>query len=86
MVLELKNNLSKELHRFTVTDLKDSQLFYHFWDLEFRDKMVEGQYSYFLYDEDRKIVAEGECQLGTFVEERIKYEKEEKDTFIQYQG
>lgn len=84
MILELKNNLSKELHSFTVTDLEDSQLFYHFEDLEFNDTMVEGEYTYLLYDDDRKLVAEGMCQIGDYVPETTAYT--ENNNYIQYQG
>lgn len=83
MVLELINNLSKELNRFTVTDLEDSTLFYHF-ELEFGNKMVEGEYTYLLYDDDRKLVAEGMCQIGDYVPETTAYT--ENNNYIQYQG
>lgn len=86
MKLTFKNNTDKKSYDFNVTDLSDSGMFYHFDSITLPSGIPDGDYNYYLYDENDKLVAEGLCQIGTYTEHTKKYEKEEKDTFIQYIG
>lgn len=85
MKLRLKNNVDKKEYEFTVEDLEDSGMFWHF-NINLYENMNDGEYSYFLYDEDN-LVAEGLLQIGNFeisVEEQHTYNNE--NNYIQYQG
>lgn len=64
MILEIINNLTKNTVNFTVDDLKDSALFYHF-DISLVDGMEDGEYTYYLKDGD-KLLATGLLQIGDY--------------------
>lgn len=66
MKLILKNNVDKSEFEFTVTDTENSTMFYEF-SISLESNMSEGEYTYFLYDTDNKLVAEGLCQIGDYV-------------------
>ena len=64
MTLDLVANISKNTVNFTVDDLKDSALFYHF-DISLVDGMEDGEYTYYLKDGD-EVLATGRLQIGDY--------------------
>ena len=64
MKLEIIHSLSKNTVNFTVDDLKDSALFYHF-DITLIDGMEDGEYTYYLKDGD-EVLATGLLQIGDY--------------------
>lgn len=88
MKLVLKNNLSKIESEYQVTDVGDSALFYHFEDFILQENLPEGEYSYFLYDSDNKLVAQGLAQIGDYVPStgEQKTYTSQNNNFIQYNG
>lgn len=84
MKLILNNNLTKVKLTYNVTDFHSSNIFFHFElklyeneeDIKTED-IVEGEYSYFLYDGDTK-VAEGLLQIGDYTKENKEYNNEKK--------
>lgn len=85
MILKLYNNLTKKEETFTeIEDKLTSQLFYHI-DLTLVDGMIDGEYTYELYDEDI-LVAQGLMQIGDYerdIEENKEY-NDNKKTYIVY--
>lgn len=85
MILKLYNNLTKKEETFTeIEDKLTSQLFYHI-DLTLVDGMIDGEYTYELYDEDI-LVAQGLMQIGDYerdIEENKEY-NDDKKTYIVY--
>ena len=87
MKLTFKNNTDKKSYDFNVTDLRDSGMFYHFDSITLPSGMPDGEYSYFLYDEDGKQVAEGLCQIGDYQlkpQEHTVYNN--NNEYLQYNG
>lgn len=87
MKLILKNNVDKKEYEFSVTDLEDSGMFWHF-NLSLVSGMCDGEYSYVLYDNDNKQVAEGLLQIGDY---EIKQQEQpvytnNNNEYIQYNG
>ena len=84
MKLEIINNLTKQKLSFNVRDFHSSNIFFHF-ELKLYENeegiktedMSEGEYSYFLYDGDKK-VAEGLLQIGDYTKENKEYNNEKK--------
>ena len=64
MKLEIIHSLSKNTVNFTVDDLKDSALFYHF-DISLVDGREDGEYTYYLKDGDT-LLATGLLQIGDY--------------------
>ena len=86
MKLELKNNVDKNIYTFEVDDIEDSAMFYHF-TISLPSGIDDGEYNYYLYDENDKLVAEGLVQIGSYTirpEEQHIYNNE--NNYIQYQG
>ena len=85
MKLVLNSSITKKSWEFSVTDAADSRLFYHFPTFTLTEKMDEGQYEYFLYDENNALVAQGLLQIGDY---KVNNKKEYKQngTYKQYQG
>lgn len=67
MKLILKNNVDKNEYIFNVSDIGDSEMFYHFENVQLQSGMVDGEYGYFLYDSNDNLVAQGLCQIGNYV-------------------
>lgn len=84
MKLTIINTVSKKEYSFSVTDLNDSRLFYHFKDFRLEEEIENGSYNYFLYDEEDKKVAEGLLQIGDFENNTAQYEV--KNGYKQYNG
>lgn len=87
MRLLLKNNVDKKGYEFSVTDLEDSVMFYHFDSISLPNGIVDGEYNYFLYDENDKLVAEGIVQVGNYeIREEEKHTYNNNTEYIQYMG
>lgn len=85
MLLKFTNNVTKKEYEFTVIDLEDSFMYYHFENLVLETNMDDGEYSYELYDSADKVVAKGLCQVGQYVPEGTKkYNNNEKTVYKQY--
>lgn len=85
MTLKFKNNVSKKEYEFTVEDLDDTMMYYHFENVQLPIGLSDGEYSYELYDADNKLVAQGLAQIGSYVPENTKkYEK--NNSYKQYNG
>ena len=83
MVLKLTNNVSKKTYEYTVIDLEDSTLYYHFDNFVLEDNMDDGEYNYELFDENEKMVAQGLLQIGLYTSENKVYSENVK-TYKQY--
>lgn len=86
MTLKFKNNVGKQEYEFTVTDIGDSSLYYHFEDVQLPSGIDDGEYSYELYDEDNVLVAQGLVQIGDYVPEDKKTYENNNTEYKQYQG
>lgn len=88
MKLVLKNNVDKKQYEFTVTDVGDSSLYYHFEDVQLPSGIDEGEYTYFLYDSANTLVATSLCQVGDYVPSsgEQKTYTSQNNNFIQYNG
>lgn len=87
MRLLLKNNVDKKEYTFTGEDLGDSVMFWHF-NINLVSGMPDGEYSYFLFDDDEKQVAEGLLQVGdyTIKEQEQPVYTNNNTEYIQYMG
>lgn len=86
MKLRLKNNVDKKEYEFNVEDLEDSGMFYHF-HINLLNGMPDGEYGYFLYDENNKKVAEGLLQVGDYtIREQEQPVYNNNQEYIQYNG
>lgn len=86
MKLEIIHSLSKNIVNFTVNDLEDSALFYHF-DISLIDGMEDGEYTYFLKDGDM-LLATGLLQIGDYKrDENVNTEYNDNNVgYIVYDG
>lgn len=84
MTLKLTNNVSKKEYEYTVTDMEDSKMYYHFENFVLDDNMDDGEYDYFLYDEENTVVAQGLCQIGDYEREETTIYDNNKPTYKQY--
>jgi hypothetical protein len=80
MILKLTNNMTKVTKDFFVTDLKDSNMFYHF-DLNLEEGMSDGEYTYELLEGEDKL-AKGLLQIGDYKKSEKQYNK--KKTYKVY--
>lgn len=91
MKLTIINNVTKKEYQYTVTDIGDSSMFYHF-NMTLESGMDDGEYKYELTDvvEDETVVlATGLFQIGDYQVpsgSTTTYKKENKDEYIQYNG
>lgn len=86
MQLDLVSNISKNVVNFTVDDLKDSALFYHF-DISLVEGMEDGEYTYYLKDGD-ELLATGLLQIGDYKrDENVNTEYNDNNNgYIVYDG
>lgn len=85
MTLILTNNVTKKTYSYTVEDVDDSRLFYHFNNFTVESGMDDGQYSYTLQDADDKQVASGVLQIGDYKNNPTTY-KQTNGQYKQYNG
>ena len=86
MKLEIIHSLSKNTANFTVDDLKDSALFYHF-DISLVEGIEDGEYTYYLKD-GNELLATGLLQIGDYKRDEnvnTKY-NENNNGYIVYDG
>lgn len=84
MTLKLVNNVSKKEYEFNVTDVGDSKMYYHFENFTLEDGMDDGEYNYFLFDNDDNLVAQGLVQIGNYVPQNTITYENNKTTYKQY--
>lgn len=84
MTLKLINNFNKKEYLFEAFDIKDSKNFYHF-SIRLKDNMAEGEYTYYLYDEDDRLLASSLLQIGDYKPSNNVYTTENNGYKI-YQG
>ena len=91
MKLTIINNVTKKEYQYTVTDIGDSMMFYHF-DITLESGMDDGEYKYILtdvVDDETVVLATGVLQVGNYQVpsgSTTTYTKENKDEYIQYNG
>lgn len=66
MILKLKNNTTKVEYEFEVADKMNSQLFYS-CDIRLFEGMLDGEYTYELYEFNGEFLATGLIQIGEYV-------------------
>ena len=71
MKLVLKSNITKKTWEYTVVDVFDSKLYYHFPKFKLTETMDDGEYDYELYD-DEELVAQGLLQIGDYQNKDVK--------------
>lgn len=76
MILKLTNNMTKVTKDFFVTDIKDSNMFYHF-ELNLEEGMSDGEYSYRLLEGENEL-ARGLVQIGNYKSSTSNYNKKVK--------
>lgn len=84
MTLYLQNNVTKRDYSYTVYDVNDSTLFFHF-TLTLGEDMDEGEYTYKLTNDDL-ILAQGLLQIGDFENNTKKYTVTDGNGIKQYNG
>lgn len=85
MKLSLENNVTHKKYEYSVEDLLTSRLYFHF-QIQIEEGMDEGEYSYFLYDDEKKnCFGQGLAQLGDYKPQNKKY-KTNKNEIKQYNG
>lgn len=86
MKLIFKNNVDKKEYEFSVVDLEDSGMYWHF-NINLVSGMPDGEYSYVLYDDDNKQVAEGLCQIGDYtIKPQEQHTYNNNTEYVQYNG
>lgn len=68
--------MTKVTKDFFVTDIKDSNMFYHF-DLNLYEDMVDGEYTYELLEGEKEL-ARGLVQIGDYKSSTTNYNKKTK--------
>ena len=84
MKFTIKNNITKKTITKTVEDIGESRLYY-FFNYSLDETVDEGEWSYFLYDDDDEIVANGICQIGDYVPQHTIYDNNNQG-YTQYNG
>lgn len=86
MRLKLKSNLDKTVYNFTnISDIDDSKLFYHF-NLQLEEGMPDGSYTYYLFDDNDKQVANGVLQIGDYESKQSVTAYTKNNEYKQYNG
>lgn len=84
MVLLLQNNVTKREYSYTVYDVNDSNLFWHF-TLTLGENMDDGEYTYRLMNENVEL-AKGILQIGDYQNNSKKYTTTNDNGIKQYNG
>lgn len=88
MKFTITNNVSKKSITKTVEDIGDSTLYYHF-NYSLDELTYEGEWSYFLYDDEDNLLAQGLLQIGDYQVpsgSTTIYNNNPKTEYIQYYG
>ena len=84
MVFLLQNNVTKREYSYTVYDVNDSALFWHF-TLTLGENMDDGEYTYRLMNENVEL-AKGVLQIGDYQNNSKKYTTTDDNGIKQYTG
>lgn len=84
MVFLLQNNVTKREYSYTVYDVNDSALFWHF-PLTLGENMDDGEYTYRLMNENVEL-AKGVLQIGDYQNNSKKYTTTDDNGIKQYNG
>lgn len=84
MVFLLQNNVTKREYSYTVYDVNDSALFWHF-TLTLGENMDDGEYTYRLMSENVEL-AKGVLQIGDYQNNSKKYTTTDDNGIKQYNG
>jgi hypothetical protein len=84
MVFLLQNNVTKREYSYTVYDVNDSALFWHF-TLTLGENMDDGEYTYRLMNENAEL-AKGVLQIGDYQNNSKKYTTTDDNGIKQYNG
>lgn len=84
MIFKLTNTLSNKEYEFNVEDNKISKTFFSF-TLTLPNGMDEGEYNFYVIDEDGSILSQGLLRYGDYKTENKAYNSQNK-TFKQYRG
>lgn len=84
MVLKLVHNLTKKEYEFVAFDILDSRIFYHF-SIRLKEEMDEGEYNYYLLDDDGKVLSQSVLQIGDY-QRNDKVYTTENNGFKSYNG
>jgi hypothetical protein len=89
MILRITNNVTKKTYDLPISDVSYDRLYLN-GTITLEGLMDEGEYNYFLLDNDNenKVLAVGILQIGDYVQEdKITYDTTSSDDgFIQYNG
>ena len=87
MLLELQNNLDKTRVQITINDPNFNRL-YLSGTIQLPEGMSDGEYTYWVIDDNNQILAQGLLQIGDYVQEdKITYNSSgDTNEFIQYNG
>lgn len=86
MKLKLVNNLSKTVYELNnLTGNSNSNLFYKL-NVSLPANIEEGEYNYYLYDDNDVELAKGLAQVGDYAPEKKTYTQQNNNGFIQYNG
>lgn len=87
MTLKITNNTTKKQYELTVNNPQFSRLFVT-GSVTLETGMDDGEYAYWLVDNDNKILSQGLLQIGDYVQEnKVTYESPSSDNeFVQYNG
>lgn len=84
MVFLLQNNVTKREYSYTVYDVNDSALFWHF-TLTLGENMDDGEYTYRLMSDNVEL-AKGVLQIGDYQNNSKKYTTTDDNGIKQYNG
>ena len=84
MTFYLQNNVTKREYTYTVNDVNDSTLFWHF-TLTLGENMDDGEYTYRLMNENVEL-AKGVLQIGDYQNNSKKYTTTDDNGIKQYNG
>lgn len=88
MKFTITNNVTKKSITKTVEDIGDSMIYYHF-NYSLDELADEGEWSYFLYDDEDNLLAQGLLQIGNYQVpsgSTTTYNNNPKTEYIQYNG
>lgn len=85
MIFQLQNNVTKKEYIYSVIDVNDSALFWHF-TLTLEEGMDEGEYTYKLINELEGVLAQGVLQIGDYQNNSKKYIVTDESGIKQYNG
>lgn len=84
MTFRIKNDVTKQVFEYPSFDIQDSRIFYHF-SIMLNGNEPEGNYTYYLIDDEDKIIAKSMLQIGDY-EPNNKTYTTENNGFTQYNG